>query len=145
MDCSPPGSSIRGILQTRIQERVCHSLLQGIFPTQGSNPGLLHCRQILYQLNQDGKIPSMSWLQQKADLVSLVLPSSKPSSQRHRDQTAHLAPPPKDSEQSSNTPADSPLRSFHPQPAPCSPCSARGSPNAALDSEFGLQQQHSSL
>ena len=26
----------------------CHFLLQGIFPTQGSNPGLLHCRQILY-------------------------------------------------------------------------------------------------
>ena len=28
-----------------------HSLLQGIFPTQGSNPGLLHCGQILYQLS----------------------------------------------------------------------------------------------
>ena len=28
-----------------------HSLLQGIFPTQGSNPGLLHCRQILYYLS----------------------------------------------------------------------------------------------
>ena len=27
-----------------------HSLLQGIFPTQGLNPGLLHCRQILYHL-----------------------------------------------------------------------------------------------
>ena len=27
------------------------SLLQGIVPTQGSNPGLLHCRQILYQLS----------------------------------------------------------------------------------------------
>ena len=27
------------------------SLLQGIFPTQGWNPGLLHCRRILYQLN----------------------------------------------------------------------------------------------
>jgi len=27
------------------------SLLQGIFPTQGSNPGFLHCRQILYQLS----------------------------------------------------------------------------------------------
>ena len=26
----------------------CHVLLQGIFPNQGSNPGLLHCRQILY-------------------------------------------------------------------------------------------------
>ena len=28
-----------------------HSLLQGIFPIQGSNPGLLHCRQILYHLS----------------------------------------------------------------------------------------------
>ena len=32
----------------------CHSLLQGIFPTQGSNPGLLHCRQILFQLSYQG-------------------------------------------------------------------------------------------
>ena len=30
------------------------SLLQGIFPTQGSNPGLQHCRQILYQLSRQG-------------------------------------------------------------------------------------------
>ena len=30
------------------------SLLQGIFPTQGSNPGLLHCRQILYPLSPQG-------------------------------------------------------------------------------------------
>ena len=29
----------------------CHSLLPRIFPTQGSNLGLLHCRQILYHLN----------------------------------------------------------------------------------------------
>ena len=32
----------------------CLSLLQGIFPTQGSNPGLPHCRQILYQLSHQG-------------------------------------------------------------------------------------------
>ena len=32
----------------------CHFLLQGIFPTQGSNPGLLYCRQILYQLSYKG-------------------------------------------------------------------------------------------
>ena len=32
----------------------CHSFLQGIFPTQGLNPGLLHCRWILYQLSQQG-------------------------------------------------------------------------------------------
>ena len=30
------------------------SLLQGIFPTQGLNPGFPHCRQILYQLSQQG-------------------------------------------------------------------------------------------
>ena len=32
----------------------CHSLLQGIFPTQGLNPGLLHCGQILYCLSHQG-------------------------------------------------------------------------------------------
>ena len=34
----------------------CHFLLQGIFPTQGSNPGLLHCRQILYRLSYKGSL-----------------------------------------------------------------------------------------
>ena len=33
----------------------CHFLLQGIFPTQGSNPGLLHCRQTLYHLSHQGR------------------------------------------------------------------------------------------
>ena len=32
----------------------CHFLLQGIFPIQGSNPGLPHCRQILYWLSHQG-------------------------------------------------------------------------------------------
>ena len=32
----------------------CYALLQGIFPTQGSNPGLLHYRQILYHLSHRG-------------------------------------------------------------------------------------------
>ena len=31
-----------------------HSLLQGLVPTQGSNPGLTHCRQILYNLSHEG-------------------------------------------------------------------------------------------
>ena len=34
----------------------CHSLLQGIFLTQGSNPGLLHCRQIPYHLSHQGSL-----------------------------------------------------------------------------------------
>ena len=38
------------------------SLLQGIFPTQGSNPGLLHCRQILYQLSHRGGPRILEWV-----------------------------------------------------------------------------------
>ena len=38
------------------------SLLQGIFPTQGSKPGLLHCRQILYQLSSQGRPSPLSLL-----------------------------------------------------------------------------------
>ena len=40
-----------GILQARILGLGCHALLQGIFPTQRLNPGLLHRRQILYCLS----------------------------------------------------------------------------------------------
>ena len=57
MDHSPPGSSVHGILQTRILEWVAISLLQGIFRTQGWKAGLLHllrCRQILYHLSHQG-------------------------------------------------------------------------------------------
>ena len=48
MDCSLPGSSVHGILQARVLELGYCFLLQGIFLTQESNLGLLHCRQILY-------------------------------------------------------------------------------------------------
>ena len=37
-------------------------LLQGIFPTQRSNPGLLHCRQILYQLSHKGSPRILEWV-----------------------------------------------------------------------------------
>ena len=40
----------------------CHSLFQGIFPTQGSNPGLLHVRQILYHLSHQGSPKNMGWM-----------------------------------------------------------------------------------
>ena len=35
----------------------CHSFLQGIFLTQGLNPGLLHCRQILYHQSSEERNP----------------------------------------------------------------------------------------
>ena len=51
MDCSLPGSSVHGDSPGKNTGVGCHALFQGIFPTQVSNPGLLHCRQILYQLS----------------------------------------------------------------------------------------------
>ena len=51
MDCSPPSSSVHGILQARNTGVSSHFLLQGIFLTPGLNLDLLHCRQILYHLS----------------------------------------------------------------------------------------------
>ena len=44
---------------TRVDGR---SLLQGIFPTQGSNPGLFHCRWILYQLSHQRSPRILEWV-----------------------------------------------------------------------------------
>ena len=46
MDCSPPHPLCPWNSPGKSTGVGCHSLLQGIFPTQGSNPALLHCRQI---------------------------------------------------------------------------------------------------
>ena len=46
MDCSPPGSSVHETVQVKNTRVGKHSHLQRIFPTQGSNLCLLHCRQI---------------------------------------------------------------------------------------------------
>ena len=54
MDCSLLGSSVHGIVQARIPGVGSHSLLQGIFPTQEVNPGLLPYRQVLYHLSRQG-------------------------------------------------------------------------------------------
>ena len=51
MYCSTPGSSIHGDSPGKSAGVDCHALLQGIFSTQGSNPDLPHCRQILYHLS----------------------------------------------------------------------------------------------
>ena len=54
MDCSLPGSPVHGDSPGKNTGVDCHSLLQGIFPTQGLNPGLPHCRWILYHLSHQG-------------------------------------------------------------------------------------------
>ena len=60
MDCSPPGSSVHGILQAGIVGS--HSFLQGFFPTQGSNLGLPHGRQTLYHLSHQGSLDNSGLL-----------------------------------------------------------------------------------
>ena len=61
MDCSPPGSSVHGDSPGKNTGVSCRALLHGIFPTQGSNPGLLHCRPILYHLRHQGT-PRIEWV-----------------------------------------------------------------------------------
>ena len=58
----PHGLYGHGILQARILEQVALFLLQAIFPTQRSNPGLLHCRSILYQLSHKGNPRILEWV-----------------------------------------------------------------------------------
>ena len=48
------------------------SLLQRIFPTQGSNPGLQHCRRLLYQLNHKGSPRILEWVKMKVKLLGCV-------------------------------------------------------------------------
>ena len=58
------------------------SLLQGILPTQGSNPGLPHCRWILYQLSYQGSPRILEWI---------AYPFSRVSSQpRDWTQVSHI-------------------------------------------------------
>ena len=56
MDYSPPESSVPGESPGKNTGVGCHALLQGIFPAQVSNPGLLPCRQILHPLSQSGRL-----------------------------------------------------------------------------------------
>ena len=62
LDCNPPGSSVHGDSPGKHTGVGCHALLQRIVPTQGLNPGLLHCRQILYHLSHQGSPRTLEWV-----------------------------------------------------------------------------------
>ena len=53
MDCSLPGPSVHGDSPGKNTGVGCHAILQGIFPTWGSTPGVYHCRWILYPLKYE--------------------------------------------------------------------------------------------
>ena len=61
-ELSPPGSFVHGDSPGKNTGVGCHGLLQGIFPTEGSNPGLLHCGQILYCLSHQGNPRILEWV-----------------------------------------------------------------------------------
>ena len=62
MDCSLPGSSVHGDSPGKNTGVGCHALLQGIFPTQGSNSGLSHCGPTLYHLSHQGSPRILEWV-----------------------------------------------------------------------------------
>ena len=61
MDSSPSGSSVLGDSAGKNTGVGCHSLLKGLFPTQGSNSGLPHCMRILYQLSYREALTDVSY------------------------------------------------------------------------------------
>ena len=76
MDSSPPGSSVHGDSPGKSTKVGCHALLQGIFPTQGSNPGLPHLLVAHYRLRHQESPDSLA----QVCLISVlwgILPTGK--------------------------------------------------------------------
>ena len=59
---TPMDYTVHGILQARILEWKDLPFSRGIFPTQGSSPGLPHCRQIISQLSHKGSPRILEWV-----------------------------------------------------------------------------------
>ena len=77
MDCSLPGTSVHGDSPGKNTGVGCRALLQWIFPTQGSNPGLLRCMLILYHLDHQGsplQPVQFSWVQSLSRVRLLATP-----------------------------------------------------------------------
>ena len=71
-DCSPWSFSVHGILQARLLEEVAIPSPVDL-PNPGIEPGLLHCRQILYHLNHQGNL-----LHIQAQLLFLIFSQTQP-------------------------------------------------------------------
>ena len=74
MNCSMPGCSVHEDSPGKNIGVGCHALLEGILSTQGLKPGLQHCRQILYQLSQQGS-SDFGDQENKSVTVSIMSPS----------------------------------------------------------------------
>ena len=70
MDCSLPCSSVHGDSPGKNNGVGFQALLQGIFPTQRSNPSLLNFRRILYHLSHQGSPRILGWVAHHFSRVS---------------------------------------------------------------------------
>ena len=61
MDCSPPGSSVHGILQARILEWVAMPSSRGSSQPRDQNPGLVHCREILFLFSFNWRLITLQY------------------------------------------------------------------------------------
>ena len=75
IDYSPLGSSVHGDSPGKNTGVGCHALLQGIFPAQGSNPDLPHCRRILYRLSHQGSLPNGTSRSNKMVFIKEIHPT----------------------------------------------------------------------
>ena len=78
-DCSPPGSSVNGILKEKILEWVALSFSRGS-SSRGMNLSLLHCRQILHHLSHQGSPISHSV---QFSSVAQLCPTFRPHESKH--------------------------------------------------------------
>ena len=75
MDCSPPGFFVCVIPQAGVG---CHSLLQRIFPPQGSNTGLLHCSKFFYCLTHKAIFFFQNMISSGFLIISLKISTKAP-------------------------------------------------------------------
>ena len=78
----PPGSVVHGDSPGKNTGAGCRALLQRIFPTQGLNPDIPHCRQILYCLSRKGspRILGFQYIPSPVYLLQCIYPFSSVSS-----------------------------------------------------------------
>ena len=92
--CDPMDCTVRGISPGQ-NTGVGSLSLQGIFPTQGSNPGLPHCRWILSQLSHKGSPRILGWV--AGYLPHPVIKPGSPALQADSSMSYQRSPPTKDS------------------------------------------------
>ena len=83
MDCT-----VHGILQARILAWVAFPFFRGIFPTQGLNPGFLHCKWILYHPSHHG-VPMKTGVS-SLSLLQGIFPTQESTNQSPALQTDSL-------------------------------------------------------